>query len=86
MPNENIKLSRSNPVRRARSDTEGGFQYAGTNRGSVRPSSEVQRLTTSISCLLSRISSEPWKMPTLRQVRKGLIAVGKIGNQKARLC
>jgi hypothetical protein len=31
--NENSRLSRSNPVRWARPNSVGGFQYAGTNSG-----------------------------------------------------
>src|SRR3989344_6121160 len=49
-----MMLSRSKPVRRARSKREGGSQYSGTNKGSVRPRSAVQTLTRSISFLLTR--------------------------------
>ena len=47
--NEKIRLSISNPVRWASSNRLGGFQYAGTKIGSVRPKSMVARLTRHIT-------------------------------------
>jgi hypothetical protein len=44
MPNAKIKLSMSKPVRRASSKRLGGFQYAGTKIGSVRPRRRVAKL------------------------------------------
>src|SRR3989344_6097974 len=46
-----IKLSMSKPVLAARLNKEGGLQYSGTNRGSVKPKGIVNALTTSISFL-----------------------------------
>lgn len=48
---ENIKLSMSNPVVDAKLNKEGGFQYSGTNNGSVKPKGIVNKLTKNISFL-----------------------------------
>ena len=47
-----IKLSISKPVFNAKLNKEGGLQYSGTNKGSVRPKGIVKALTISISFLL----------------------------------
>ena len=49
MANMKMKLSMSNPVRRASSNRLGGFQYSGTQMGSVRPNTAVARLTRHIT-------------------------------------
>ena len=49
--NENIKLYISNPVVAARLNNDGGFQYSGTNIGSVNPKGAVRMLAQSISFL-----------------------------------
>src|SRR3989344_9615057 len=54
----NIRLSISKPARRAKSKSDGGFQYSGTKSGSVSPRRDVHALTTSISLRLSRTRSE----------------------------
>src|SRR3990167_6464096 len=47
------KLSISNPVVVARLNKDGGFQYSGTNNGSVNASGKVIRLAQTISFHLS---------------------------------
>src|SRR3989344_1508400 len=49
--NANIKLSMSKPVFAAKLNKDGGFQYFGTKRGSVKPRAIVKILTNSISFL-----------------------------------
>jgi len=48
MAKEKTRLSISKPVRWARSNRLGGFQYSGTNRGSVRPKGAVSTLDQSM--------------------------------------
>jgi hypothetical protein len=48
-----IRLSRSNWVVDAKLKREGGFQYFGTNMGSVKPPSMLNALTQSI-CFLKK--------------------------------
>jgi|TARA_R100001132_G_C3262405_1_gene86177 hypothetical protein len=48
---ENIRLSISKPVLSAKLNREGGNQYSGTNKGSVKPKGIVIRLILSISFL-----------------------------------
>src|SRR3972149_3280415 len=59
-PKAKIKLSMSNPVACAKLKSDGGFQYSGTKSGSVNPSSEVHKLTKSISLLLSLFFKEKY--------------------------
>jgi hypothetical protein len=56
MAKENIKLSISKPVRPARLNRDGGFQYPGTNRGSVKPKGIVHKLTKNISFLIKGLA------------------------------
>jgi hypothetical protein len=51
MAKEKIRLSISKPVLSAKWNREGGNQYSGTNKGSVRPKGIVIRLILSISFL-----------------------------------
>ena len=51
MAKEKIKLSISKPVFSAKSNNDGGNQYSGTNKGSVKPKGIVIRLILSISFL-----------------------------------
>ena len=46
---EKMILSISNPVLTAKLNSDGGFQYAGTNKGSVNPKGAVRILAHSIS-------------------------------------
>src|SRR3989344_6624904 len=55
--NANMMLSISNPVVDARLNRDGGDQYAGTKIGSVRPRSDVHKLTISSTCFFSFVSS-----------------------------
>ena len=48
MPKQKMRLSISKPVVRARSKRLGGFQYAGTKIGSVKPKGVVNRLAHTI--------------------------------------
>ena len=49
MANVKMRLSISNPVVCAKSNRLGGFQYSGTNSGSVRPNGIVNRLAHRIA-------------------------------------
>jgi hypothetical protein len=54
---QKIRLSKSNPVRCARPNRLGGFQYSGTKIGSVRPRRLVARLTRSIRARKAGVSA-----------------------------
>ena len=62
-----IRLSKSNPVLAARLNKEGGFQYFGTNNGSVNPNGMVNKLTQNISFLrlglIIKITIQPHLFP-----------------------
>ena len=47
----NIRLSMSKPVVDARLNSDGGFQYSGTNKGSVKPRGIAMKLPKNISFL-----------------------------------
>src|SRR3989344_2611265 len=47
-----IRLSISKPVFAAKLNNDGGFQYSGTNNGSVKPNGIVNKLTQNISFLV----------------------------------
>src|SRR3990167_3331022 len=53
-----IRLSISKPVIAARLNKEGGFQYSGTNKGSVSPKGIVKRLIQNISFLMPLLNKK----------------------------